>query len=253
MGQRGGIEWTGVTWNPVTGCTPHSAGCANCYARPIALRLQADGQPNYRNGFAVTCHPHLVEQPLHWRRPRLVFVCSMADLFHDEVPEAHIRAIFEVMRRADQHVYQVLTKRAERLAALAPSLPWPAHIWAGVTVERNDTAYRADLLRQVPAARRWLSCEPLLGRLTELDLTGIDWVAAGGESGPRCRPMDLDWARWLRDACAEAGTAYFLKQLGGWPDKRGGERAVLDGRRHAARPMPVPTRQLALPGLDFDD
>ncbi|MBI5831757.1 MAG: phage Gp37/Gp68 family protein [Armatimonadetes bacterium] len=253
MGQHSAIEWTHATWNPVTGCSPHSAGCAHCYAQPIALRLQADGQPNYRRGFEVTTQPQLLDQPLHWRRPRWVFVCSMADLFHHSVPESFIASVFETMRSAEQHVFQVLTKRAERLAELAPKLPWPAHIWAGVTIERRDYAYRADLLRAVPAAVRWLSCEPLLGPLPDLDLTGIDWVVAGGESGPRARPMALDWARGLRDQSAAAGASYWLKQLGGWPDKRGGEQARLDGRLHTQRPEPVRTRQLALPGFDFSD
>lgn len=253
MGYRSAIEWTHATWNPVTGCSRHSAGCAHCYAEPIARRLQADGQPNYRNGFEVTTQPQLLGQPLSWRRPRWVFVCSMADLFHERVPEPFIAAVFETMRRAEQHVFQILTKRAERLAEMAPRLPWPAQVWAGVTVERNDYAYRADLLRRVPAARRWLSCEPLLGPLPDLDLRDIDWVVAGGESGPGGRSMALDWARDLRDRCAEAGVAYWLKQLGGWPDKRCGQAASLDGRLHVDRPAPAATRQLALPGLDFDD
>lgn len=249
MGSSSEIEWTDATWNPLTGCTKLSAGCQHCYAEAMARRLQAMGQPNYRDGFELTLHPHLLEQPLSWRRPRMVFVNSMSDLFHDQVPVEFIAAVFETMVRADQHVFQVLTKRAARLATLAPRLPWPANIWAGVTVERADCLHRVDALRSVPAAVRFLSLEPLLGPLDALDLSGIDWAIVAGESGPRARPMALDWARGIRDTCLAAGVPFFLKQLGGFPDKRPGPAAVLDGQVWKQWPRRPAAQQGALPGL----
>jgi protein gp37 len=249
MGSCSSIEWTDATWNPLTGCTKLSAGCAHCYAEALARRLQAMGQARYAKGFELTLHPEALEQPLNWRRPRVVFVNSMSDLFHPEVPLAFITAVFETMARADWHVFQVLTKRAERLAQLAPELPWPRHVWAGVTVERNDYVRRADCLRAVPAGLRFLSLEPLLGPLPNLDLSGIDWVIVAGESGPRARPMDPAWVRPIRDRCLAAGVPFFLKQLGGWPDRRHGEAATLDGRCWKAMPAlaPVSPRQPSLP------
>ncbi|HET9015916.1 MAG TPA: phage Gp37/Gp68 family protein [Thermomicrobiaceae bacterium] len=223
------IEWTQATWNPVTGCTKVSQGCKHCYAERMAKRLQAMGSARYRRGFRVTQHPDLLDAPIHWRKPKLIFVNSMSDLFHERVPLDFIQRVYATMEQADWHVFQVLTKRSERLAAVAPELPWPGNVWMGVSVERQDVVKRVDYLREVPAAVRFLSCEPLLGPLA-LDLTGIDWVIVGGESGPKARPMDLDWARSIRDGCQRASVPFFFKQLGGVVDKRGHDRALLDGR-----------------------
>jgi len=230
------IEWTESTWNPVTGCTKVSPGCKHCYAERMAARLKAMGQRNYRNGFALTLQENMLERPLSWTRPQVIFVNSMSDLFHDDVPLDYIRRVFDVMERADQHVYQVLTKRAERLAEVADELPWPSHVWMGVSVENADYLSRVDCLRSTGARTRFLSLEPLLGPLPGLDLKGIDWVIAGGESGPGCRPMELDWVRPIRDLCRAKRVPFFLKQLGGFPNKRGHEQAVLDGQRHHEMP-----------------
>ncbi len=229
MAGKTSIECTDATWNPVTGCTRLSHGCTHCYAERMARRLTAMGNPRYRNGFDVTLHNDLVDLPLRWRRPRMIFVNSMSDLFHESVPLSFIESLFSTMEAAHWHVFQVLTKRADRLAELAPRLHWPGNVWMGVTVEKQDYVWRVESLRQVPAAVRYLSCEPLLGPL-QLDLTGIHWVITGGESGPGARPMQIDWARSLRDQCQGAGVAFFLKQLGGAANKRGHERAVMDGR-----------------------
>ncbi len=229
MAGASSIEWTQATWNPVTGCSKVSAGCQHCYAERMARRLKAMGNPRYANGFAVTLHHDLVEVPLHWRQPRVIFVNSMSDLFHEAVPLPFIQSVFASMQAAHWHVFQILTKRAKRLAELAPHLPWPANVWMGVSIERQDCAWRADYLRRVPAAVRFLSCEPLLGPVG-VDLLGIHWVIVGGESGPAARRMDPAWARSLRDQCRIAGVPFFLKQLGGAIDKRGKDRALLDGR-----------------------
>ncbi|MBI2297799.1 MAG: phage Gp37/Gp68 family protein [Armatimonadetes bacterium] len=254
MASCSGIEWTDATWNPLTGCSKVSAGCQHCYAEALSRRLQAMGNPSYHNGFELTLHHHLLDQPLRWRRPRFVFVNSMSDLFHEDVPFEFIEVVFDTMVRADQHIYQVLTKRAARLAELAPHLPWPAHVWAGVTVERADYRHRVDALRSVPAQLRFLSLEPLLGPLPDLDLTGIDWAIVAGESGPGARPMVLDWARDLRDRCLDADVAFFLKQLGGWPDRRHGEAALLDGRLWKEWPArercSSGTATMILPGME---
>ncbi len=236
MAQNSSIEWTQATWNPVTGCTKVSPGCKHCYAERLAHRLQAMGNPRYTNGFAVTLHEDLVTLPLRWRQPRTVFVNSMSDISHESVPLTFIRAVFETMQAAHWHTFQILTKRAERMAELAPELVWPDNVWMGVSVERQDYASRIDLLRRVPARVRFLSCEPLLGPLA-LDLTGIQWVIVGGESGPGARKMELEWVRQLRDQCEVARVPFFLKQLGGAIDKRGHERAVLDGRLWRAAPL----------------
>ncbi|MBI2872783.1 MAG: phage Gp37/Gp68 family protein [Chloroflexi bacterium] len=228
MAERSGIEWTDATWNPVTGCNKVSPGCKHCYAERLALRLQWMGNPRYARGFNVTLHPDLVGLPLTWRQPRFVFVNSMSDLFHEEVPLAFIQAVFATMECAHWHVFQVLTKRASRLVELASSLPWPKNVWVGVSVERQDYVWRVDYLRHVPAAVRFLSCEPLLGPV-RLDLSGINWVIAGGESGPRARPMKEEWLRSMRDQSVAAGVPFFFKQWGGVRDKRGHSKALLDG------------------------
>jgi protein gp37 len=238
------IEWTHSTWNPVTGCTKISAGCKHCYAERMARRLEGTGQPRYRNCFDVTLQEDLVEQPLSWRKPRVIFVCSMGDLFHEDVPDDYIKRVFETMKRADKHVFQVLTKRAERLAMLADELPWPSNVWAGVTVERADYVSRIDMLRRVPAQVRFLSLEPLLGPLPNLKLAGIGWVIVGGESGPGARPIKADWVRDIRDQCDMANVPFFFKQWGGKNKKEAGRE--LDGQTYSATPVLPEEAQLTL-------
>ncbi len=228
MGDHSGIEWTDATWNPVTGCTKVSPGCKHCYAERLAHRLQAMGNPRYVNDFAVTLHPDQLTLPLRWRQPRRIFVNSMSDLFHEEVPEDYIRRAFDVMVRASWHVFQVLTKRSERLAALAPRLPWASNIWQGVSVENAEYTWRVEHLTTVPAAVRFLSVEPLLGPIPGLQLDGIHWVIVGGESGGGRRAMAAEWASEIRDQCLAAGVPFFFKQWGGRTPKAGGRE--LDGR-----------------------
>jgi protein gp37 len=222
------IEWTEASWNPVTGCTKASPGCFHCYAERMAKRLQAMGQPNYRDGFRVALHPAALDAPLSWSRSQLIFVNSMSDLFHEDVPLDFIRQVFSVMGRARQHNFQVLTKRSERLEALAKRLPWPSNVWIGVSVESADYAYRIDHLRRVPAATRFVSFEPLLDDVGELDLDGIHWAIVGGESGPGARPMQPEWALALRDQCVKQSVPFFFKQWGGVHKKKAGR--LLDGR-----------------------
>src|SRR3954468_11621763 len=229
MADKSAIEWTEATWNPVTGCDQISPGCAHCYAKTFAERWRGiEGHP-YEQGFDLRLWPERLAQPLRWKRPRMIFVNSMSDLFHEDIPELYLRKVFEVMRIADHHTFQILTKRHERLAELAPALPWPPNVWIGVTIENRRFVHRADYLREVDeAAVRFISAEPLLGPLEGLDLTGIDWLIAGGESGPRHRPVRSDWLRELRDRCQAEGVAYFFKQWGGRHPKSGGRQ--LDGR-----------------------
>lgn len=222
------IEWTESTWNPLTGCNKISPGCKHCYAATMAKRLQAMGQQNYRNGFELTLQEHMLEVPLKWRKPQTIFVNSMSDLFHKEVPLEYIKRVFDVMNRADWHRYQVLTKRAERLEEVAKVLEWGAHIWMGVSVENNDYAYRIDHLLRTPAKVKFLSCEPLLGPLPGMNLAGIDWVIVGGESGIGARPMDAAWVTDIRDQCLHADVPFFFKQWGGVNKKKTGR--LLDGR-----------------------
>lgn len=222
MAINSAIEWTESSWNPVTGCTKISAGCAHCYAERMARRLHAMGQPNYRNGFEVTCHPDALELPLKWKKSQMIFVNSMSDLFHRAVPARFIEEIFFTMNQARWHTFQILTKRADRLLQLAPRLKWTPNVWMGVTVENDKHVDRIDRLREVPAAVRFLSLEPLLGPLPKLDLTRIDWVIVGGESGPGARPMDPEWVLDLRDQCLNAGVAFFFKQWGGVQKKKAG-------------------------------
>jgi protein gp37 len=217
------IEWTEKTWNPTTGCDRVSAGCDNCYALTLAKRLKGMGSAKYQNdgdsrtsgpGFGLTVHPDALDIPRHWRKPSVVFVNSMSDLFHAKVPLSFVRDVFDVMRETPRHTYQVLTKRALRLRRVADQLDWPGNVWMGVSVESADHLDRVDDLREVPAAVRFLSCEPLLGSLRGIDLTGIDWLIAGGESGPEARPAEADWIRDLRDWSLAAGTRFFFKQWG---------------------------------------
>ena len=243
MASASRIEWTETTWNPVTGCSKVSSGCLNCYAERMAKRLQAMGNPNYRNGFDVAVHRHMLDVPLTWRQPRLVFVNSMSDLFHEDVALEFIRKVFVTMRKTPRHTYQVLTKRSERLRALAPKLDWPRNVWMGVSVEDCEVLSRIDDLREVPAAVRFLSIEPLLEPLPHLKLDGIQWVIVGGESGPGARPMEQDWVLDIRDQCEEIEVPFFFKQWGGVFKKRNGR--TLDGKlwdqyprdRHSARSM----------------
>jgi protein gp37 len=237
MASTSSIEWTEVTWNPVTGCDRISPGCDNCYALALSKRLkamgvekyQADGNPVTSGpGFGVTIHPSTLGQPLQWRTPRVVFVNSMSDLFHAKVPVSFIQQVFATMAATPQHTYQVLTKRALRARRLADALEWPANVWLGVSVESAEQFHRIDHLRQIPAAVRFLSCEPLLGPLDGVDLDGIGWVIAGGESGPRYRPMELSWARGIRDTCVAHEVPFFFKQWGGRTPKMLGRE--LDGR-----------------------
>jgi protein gp37 len=222
------IEWTGSTWNPVTGCTKISPGCTNCYAERMAKRLQAMGQPNYCAGFKLTLHEHALELPLKWKKPQTIFVNSMSDLFLKGVSTEFIRKVFDVMQRADWHTFQALTKRSERLATLSKVLPWPHNIWMGVTVENENYTFRIDHLRKTGACIKFLSIEPLLGPIPHLDLEGIDWVIVGGESGPGARPMKLEWVLDIRDQCINAGVPFFFKQWGGVQKKKAGRE--LEGK-----------------------
>jgi protein gp37 len=235
------IEWTQATWNPTTGCDKVSAGCDNCYALTLAKRLKAMGADKYQHdgdprtsgpGFGLTIHPDALRLPYTWRTPRLVFVNSMSDLFHARVPVGFIRQVLQVMRDTPQHTYQVLTKRSRRLLRL--DLEWPANLWIGVSVENAQVLGRVDDLRQVPAAVRFLSCEPLLGPLDGINLDGIHWVIAGGESGAHARPMDQQWAADLRDVCQQTQVPFFFKQWGGRTPKAGGR--LLNGRTYDEMP-----------------
>lgn len=228
MADNSAIEWTEATWNPVTGCSQVSPGCAHCYAKTFAERWRGVAGHPYEQGFELRLWPQRLEQPLRWARPRMIFVNSMSDLFHEDIPEEYIEEVFDVMGRADRHTFQILTKRHERLAELGSSLPWHSNVWIGVSVENRRFAHRIDHLREVDAAVRFISAEPLLGPLDGLDLSGIDWLIAGGESGPKHRPMQAEWVRDLRDRCAEEEVAFFFKQWGGHRPKSGGR--LLDGR-----------------------
>ncbi|HML73961.1 MAG TPA: phage Gp37/Gp68 family protein, partial [Anaerohalosphaeraceae bacterium] len=211
MSTQSSIEWTECTWNPVSGCTKISPGCANCYAERMAKRLQAMGQYRYRNGFKVTLHSEAIKEPHQWKKPRVVFVNSMSDLFHEDIPAKYIQSIFEVMNNTPRHTYQILTKRSERLAELAPILNWSENIWMGVTVENNRYLHRVDHLRQVDAHIRFLSLEPLLGPLDELNLHGINWVIVGGESGPNARPIKEEWILTIKNKCVFSDVPFFFK------------------------------------------
>jgi protein gp37 len=209
------IEWTESTWNPVTGCSKVSAGCKHCYAERMAKRLQAMGNQRYVNGFALTLHADLVDAPRSWKTPRLVFVNSMSDLFHHDVPLDFIQQVFQTMRDCPQHVFQILTKRSDRLRRVAVQIDWPANVWMGVSVENASALLRITDLRTVPAAVRFLSCEPLIGSLAQIDLSRIHWVIVGGESGPGARSMQIEWVREIYRACRKQRVPFFFKQWGG--------------------------------------
>ncbi len=229
------IEWTGSTWNPLTGCTKISPGCKHCYAERLACRLQAMGQRKYVNGFRLTLHDQVLNQPLEWRKPQMIFVNSMSDLFHREVPSSFIQRVYEVMRQASWHTFHVLTKRSERLLEMDQEIDWPNNVWMGVSVENNDYAFRIDHLRKISAQVKFLSLEPLLGPLPDLDLREIDWVILGGESGPGARPLLEDWVIDVRDQCVAAGVPFFFKQWGGVQRKRNGR--MLQGRLWEQMPV----------------
>ncbi len=228
MAFNSGIEWTESTWNPLTGCTKTSPGCQYCYAERMARRLQGMGQPNYANGFTLTLHDNILEKPLEWKKPQFIFVNSMSDLFHKDVPIEFILQVFDVMKRAHWHTFQILTKRAERLEGLSPQIDWPDNVWMGVSVENNKYTYRIDHLRLTGAKIKFLSLEPLLGPLHNLNLVGIQWAIIGGESGPCARPLDPSWVIDIRDQCIQARVPFFFKQWGGINKKKAGR--LLDGR-----------------------
>lgn len=247
MSERSAIEWTEVTWNPTTGCDRTSPGCDNCYALTLAKRLKAMGAAKYQRdgdprtsgpGFGLTLHEDALALPYRWKSPRVVFVNSMSDLFHARVPLDFVRRVFEVMADTPQHTYQILTKRSLRLRRVAAKLEWSPNVWMGVSVEGAAQLGRVADLRQVPAAVRFLSCEPLLGPLDGLDLEDIDWVIAGGESGPGHRPLDEAWVTAIRDTCVKAEVAFFFKQWGGRTPKQGGRE--LAGRIWDEMPLPMP-------------
>jgi len=241
------IEWTEASWNPTTGCTKISAGCKNCYAEKLACRLKAMGNPNYKNGFQLTLHEHMIERPLEWKKPQRVFVNSMSDLFHEEIPLGFIQKVFRVMGKAKHHQFQILTKRSHRLAELSSCLTWHPNIWMGVTVEAEDYLYRIDDLVKTDAAVKFLSLEPLLTPMPEISLHGIDWVIVGGESGPHARIMKRQWAVSLKNQCKKQGKPFFFKQWGGLNKKKTGR--VLEGQvwdeypRYSPKPNPEPGKR----------
>lgn len=222
------IEWTETTWNPVTGCSKISPGCKHCYAERMALRLKAMHQPRYAKGFEITLQEDIVELPKKWKKPRLVFVNSMSDLFHKDVPDKFISSCFEVMNSTPRHTYQILTKRPDRVLSLAKQLNWSENIWMGTSVENTDYVNRAKTIAKIPATVRFLSVEPLLGPIPRLPIANIDWVIVGGESGPGSRPMEANWVRRIRDRCVSRDVPFFFKQWGGVNKKRTGRE--LDGR-----------------------
>ena len=234
MSSKSKIEWTESTWNPISGCTKISRGCDNCYAERMAMRLKAMGTRGYENGFEVTMHPHALEKPLKMKKPQVIFVNSMSDIFHDKIPDAFIVEIFEVMNKAHWHTFQVLTKRPKRLEKIADKLNWTPNIWMGVTVEANEYAYRVDYLRNCPAKTKFLSLEPLIDSVDKLDYSGIDWVIVGGESGPGARSMKKEWVIEIRDRCKKENIDFFFKQWGGVNKKKLGRQ--LEGRFYDEMP-----------------
>jgi protein gp37 len=228
VGDGADIEWTNATWNPVTGCDKVSAGCDNCYAAALAKRLKRMGNPRYKNGFRVTMHDDLVDLPRRWKTPRKIFVNSMSDLYHPEVTDEFIQRCFQVMNECTQHTFQILTKRPQRMVKIASTVEWTHNIWQGTSIENNDVAWRADWLRKVPAAVRFLSIEPMIGPVDKVNLDGIDWVIVGGESGWEHRPMQKAWVEDVLRRCRKAGIAFFFKQWGGRTHAEGG--SLLNGR-----------------------
>jgi len=238
MATNSSIEWTESTWNPLTGCNKISPGCKHCYAERMALRLQAMGQPHYTDGFKLTLHEESLELPLRWKKSQTIFVNSMSDLFHTDVPATFIHKMFDVMRRANWHRFQILTKRSDRLLELSPQIDWPSNVWMGVSVENSDYKFRIDQLRRTGAAVKFLSLEPLLGPLPKLNLRQMDWVIVGGESGPGARPMDTAWVIDIRNQCLKGGVPFFFKQWGGVQKKKAGR--TLEGRTWDEMPVKQP-------------
>lgn len=228
MALKSSIEWTESTWNPVTGCNKISPGCKNCYAERMAKRLKAMGSVNYENGFKLTAHEHVVALPMQWRKPQVIFVNSMSDLFHKNVPLSFILSVFETMNKAHWHIFQVLTKRSDRLLEINKYLPWTKNIWMGVSVENQDYTFRIDDLRKTNAQTKFLSIEPLLGPIKKLNLKKIDWVIVGGESGPKARPMSEEWVVDIKEKCLRQSVPFFFKQWGGVQKKKNGRE--LEGR-----------------------
>lgn len=235
MSTNSSIEWTESTWNPLTGCTKISPGCKHCYAERMAMRLKAMGKENYRNGFKLTLHENALDKPLEWKKPQVIFVNSMSDLFHKDVPVEFVLEVFDIMRRAHWHTFQVLTKRADRLEELSPQIDWPENVWMGVSVENQDYTFRIDHLRRTNAKVKFLSLEPLLGPLKKLNLKGIHWTIVGGESGPGARPLDPAWVTEIRDQCVRAKVPFFFKQWGGVQKKKAGR--TLEGRTWDEMPI----------------
>ncbi len=237
MSINSSIEWTESTWNPLTGCTKISPGCKHCYAERMAKRLQAMGQPNYANGFKLSIHEHALTLPLSWKKPQTIFVNSMSDLFHKNAPDEFILRVFDIMRQASWHRFQLLTKRPERLFDLNSQLIWAPNIWMGVSVESADFAFRIDHLRQAQAHIKYISFEPLIGLIPKINLDGIDWVIVGGESGPKSRPIDQSWVIAIRNQCIKAGVPFFFKQWGGFNKRKNGRQ--LEGRVWNEMPQAV--------------
>jgi protein gp37 len=242
MANKSAIEWTGATWNPSTGCDSLSPGCENCYAERLTRRLKAMGQKKYSNGFQLTLHPDTLELPLRWKKPQVIFVNSMSDLFHHEVPLDYIQRVFATMRTASWHQFQILTKRSGRLQAFSDKIDWPSNVWMGVSVESKAYTARIDHLRRTGARIKFLSLEPLLGPLERLNLKGIDWVIVGGESGPGARSMHPDWVKSIRNQCENTGVAFFFKQWGGVQKARTGRS--LEGHIYDEMPETIPSPSL---------
>jgi len=230
------IEWTESTWNPITGCTKISTGCKFCYAEVMTRRLKAMGQEKYKNGFELTLHPETLQEPYSWKKGKMIFVNSMSDLFHKDIPIEYIQQIFKVIKDNPQHVFQVLTKRADVLRYYDSEgwLEWPHNLWMGVTVENGSLTERIDLLRQTGARVKFLSCEPLLSSLPDLNLQGIDWVIVGGESGRTPRPIKEEWAINIKEQCQKSNTAFYFKQWGGTNKKKAGK--ILEGKVYNQMP-----------------
>ena len=244
MGDKSAIEWTDATWNPVSGCSKISPGCKHCYAERLAFRLKAMGNPRYSNGFDLTLHPDQLELPLKWKQPRQIFVNSMSDLYHEDIPREYIQKVFAVMNRAWWHNFQILTKRSVRLTELSSIVKWGPNIWQGVSIENPDYIWRIAHLQQVPARVRFLSIEPLLAPIPDLPLDNIHWVIVGGESGPNHRPIEAAWVRDIRDHCRKAKVPFFFKQWGGATSKSKGN--ILDGKSwlqmpNVPRTNPIPS------------
>ena len=245
MGDKSSIEWTDATWNPTTGCSKVSPGCKNCYAQRLSQRLQKMGNPKYKNGFRFTTHPDALNLPLTWRSPRKIFVNSMSDLFHEHMPESFLRRCFAVMEEADWHIYQVLTKRPERMLSFTQEYGHvPDHIWLGTSVEMGMYKPRIEILKKADCRVKFISFEPLIGPIGDVDLSGISWAIAGGESGPFHRPVLKEWVREIRDQCRSQGVSFFFKQWGGITPKSGGRR--LDGREWNQYPSLESTMELPL-------